>query len=331
MAFGSLVQADAVSARNQNTITNTLSSTPTENNLLVLVRGTGGSFVTRPTGYLTAYSFYDSTSDDYLVVYYKIAGASESTSLSSTSTSGTEDYGIFIEVEGPWDTSDLLDDNGAGTVGTSTTCDTGSLTTVNSDTYVLAAGWWRHGNGETPGTVMSVSDSFTLDGTYGYETLQFKTLCWAYRVLTSTATTSPDFTTTASLNTDRRFGLQVSFVKGAANVTVSPGNAPAVSSAVIGSVVKGNASVSPGSATGVATASIGAVLQSSANVIQPGSATAGASALIGDVIKGSMTIAPGAATAVATAHISSALAERPESISVYTRDTDLAISSLRFQ
>lgn len=104
----------------------TFDATPTENNLMVGTIGSNDGSFTNPSGWTTAIEVYNATDDDILRIFYKVAGASESSTVTCTAFAGNTKHLGISEWSGV-DTADPLD-------VTASTAVTPAVTTISSGT-----------------------------------------------------------------------------------------------------------------------------------------------------------------------------------------------------
>ena len=120
-----LVQSKAGGASSQ-TATATLDSTPTQGNLLIAVISwvTNGSIATAPAGWTEA-KFAGGATHGFLVIYYKVAGASEPTNPAWTAASTAVCHISLFEYSGltatPLDKVASAGPSFVSTIGTGTT------------------------------------------------------------------------------------------------------------------------------------------------------------------------------------------------------------------
>ena len=80
----------------------TLDSAPTEGNLLVAAHFTGAANSIGPSGWTEAFSLTDGGNADQGAIYYKVAGASESATVTCTASASDENMLQVTEIDGPW-------------------------------------------------------------------------------------------------------------------------------------------------------------------------------------------------------------------------------------
>jgi hypothetical protein len=123
-------------------------STPTQNNLLLLPVTSDG-IITTPTGW-TKVTYGVNYTDTHL--YYKIAGASEPTSVAIAINASTSLAACFLEYSGniasPLDKSAA--NVGSGTTGVSTWATGTTAATAQADELVIASWGWESATGQTP-------------------------------------------------------------------------------------------------------------------------------------------------------------------------------------
>ncbi|MHC4621703.1 MAG: hypothetical protein ACYTEQ_28510 [Planctomycetota bacterium] len=104
MAFGGVIQSD--SNYNASVENHRLTfSAITEGSLLVVCGFTGATVQTAMSGWSTAVALADGANNDDSGIYWKIAGASESTSVGADNGAADESNIICLEIEGPWESS----------------------------------------------------------------------------------------------------------------------------------------------------------------------------------------------------------------------------------
>lgn len=100
MAYATIVQQKAVIARD-TACTVTLDSTPTQGNLLVACVASRKGSQTTPSGWTVAVNSVDPNNVDSSTIFYKVAGASESPTVTFDDSSTTEWHiAAVFEVEG---------------------------------------------------------------------------------------------------------------------------------------------------------------------------------------------------------------------------------------
>jgi hypothetical protein len=150
ITFIQSANTQATVANNAN-LTLTLSTAPSQNDLIIVVFSNTGitnnlvTTTTPPTGFTEA----GANSGDDIYVAYKVAGASEGTSYAFTNTSGSsQSYSAYIVVyrNAVWDT--------IGAVGTGTTVTTPAITIAanNSLLFIYGRGTGASCNFTTPST-----------------------------------------------------------------------------------------------------------------------------------------------------------------------------------
>lgn len=110
MAWGDLVQYKTGTVPYDGTqtyISVTFDSAPTEGNLLVACHYSGNGYATQPSGWSVAFKLTQPVNDDDGGLYYKIAGSSESSTVTATVASANEHIMLIAEFEGPWVSSPL--------------------------------------------------------------------------------------------------------------------------------------------------------------------------------------------------------------------------------
>ena len=105
MAFGDILQTDSAAIPNTDTVSTvsvTLGEAITEGSLLLTFHFTGDANSIGPGTFSEAFALTNATETDEGALYYKIAGSSESTTITCTSDSDDEQYLLVLEVEGAW-------------------------------------------------------------------------------------------------------------------------------------------------------------------------------------------------------------------------------------
>lgn len=153
-AFARVQNKTATSAT--TSVTATFTQTPTVNNLMVATVYSGASnSVTAISGWTKA-----AGEDDSLVhsmsIFYKVAGASEASAVTATSTGAGSMHLIIIEYSYPGATAFTLDQTNKATSAAANSLSAGSITTTNANELIVAtlgiAG---------SGTVPTYTNSFT--------------------------------------------------------------------------------------------------------------------------------------------------------------------------
>jgi len=104
VAYGDIIQnKDGESY--DTSVTVTLDSTPTEGNLLVASHYTGAPDSSAPAGFSEAVAL--THVDDEGAIYYKVAGAGESTSITAGASTTKNNMLNVLEIEGPWNATPL--------------------------------------------------------------------------------------------------------------------------------------------------------------------------------------------------------------------------------
>ena len=146
MAFGDIIQRaelgeDIASA----TITKAFASTPVSGNLLVAIHMTGAtscdSCSSASGSYSSAFHWQNATDLDAARLWYRIAGASEATSVSAVASAVDEQGLLLLEIEGPWNAApvDQTTDPGRQALGGFTYgCGTTGTTTQANEVAVAA-------------------------------------------------------------------------------------------------------------------------------------------------------------------------------------------------
>jgi len=168
----------------------TFPATPTQDNLLVAIAGIRESeTISAPSGWSTA---INQTGSPGQAIFYKIAGASEPTTV-AVSTSGTTRKGLHIyEYSGVNTLDQVSSDTGTGTAVSS-----GSVTTTSADEAIIAG---LVINVEGSFNDASWTNSFTEENDFSNDGVAFliSTYAGADRILSTTGAYST--TVTASLS-----------------------------------------------------------------------------------------------------------------------------------
>lgn len=163
----------------------TMDSSITEGNLIIVFCETGDGTLTAPSGYSTAVDSNNTTESDRFAIFYKVAGASESTTITA-STSGSDEWAMHaFEYEGPWESSplDLGESEARDGSTTSYLCNPTGTTSQNDELAVVGA--------YTRNTASDDSDSWDSGYTLVASTQSAnKTLHGAVKVLTATGSVS---------------------------------------------------------------------------------------------------------------------------------------------
>ena len=160
MAFGGLIQSVVGKARDDSP-TATLPGAITEGNLLIVIYAVddGIDLSTLPDGFAEDVVLEDTVNG--LTILSKIAGASESTTISGTMAASDSWVWIIAEFEGPYESTQLdktvsLNDGSLDTdKSTGTTAET-----AQADELLVAA--WCTQDGDPPSENPAVTNSFTL-------------------------------------------------------------------------------------------------------------------------------------------------------------------------
>lgn len=223
MAFGDLVQSkngiEATPSPGATFITVTFDSAPTEGNLLVAFHYSGNGVVTEPSGWSVAFWLTQPVDDDEGGMFYKVAGSSESSSVTVTCAAVNEHVMTIAEFEGPWNASPFdVESHSAYTV-TSSPLSTGTTgTTAQADELLLYLATGRDDGAEPVGGGASWTGSPTQ---IALHECQNKWLHCSYKLLTATGTQESTWSTTNSYGTGHHVGI-AAFKKAAAGGPVVP-------------------------------------------------------------------------------------------------------------
>jgi hypothetical protein len=162
VAFGDVIQSKTgtTAQGGASTLAITYDSSPTDGNLLLAAATTRAASQTTPSGWSVAKSQDDGPNTDNLTVYYKIAGAAESSTVTfNDSTAGQVILATCQEIEGSFNASPLDATNGALASATQviSTGTTGTLS--QADEFIYAAAVLRENSNVNTGS--SVDSSFT--------------------------------------------------------------------------------------------------------------------------------------------------------------------------
>jgi hypothetical protein len=224
MAWGDLVQHKSsycgTGGQAETTITVTLDSTPTEGNLLVMTSYCGNGDLTAPSGWSVAHWLIQPVNDDGGGTFYKIAGASESTTITSPEAASANEHVFTVaEYEGPWDASPLdQETHNSYTIGnTPRTLTTGTLSQADNLIIGCAVGRLNANEpptygGNTDGDGANFSGGFSnVDGVWASS---FKFEHQDYKTVSATTAVSSEWDTVDSnYNGGNIEGLAV-FMKG---------------------------------------------------------------------------------------------------------------------
>ncbi len=151
-------QDDSASIRSNTSITATFATAPTEDNLLVAVLSTRATSATNPSGWTTAIDVVNSPNNDLLRIAYKVAGASESATVTFTLSAADQSaLGIF-EVSGTATSSPLDQTASTGRTLNTTSVSSGTTSTTTQADEILFVGYYMRELITSP----SLDNSFTL-------------------------------------------------------------------------------------------------------------------------------------------------------------------------
>ena len=156
MAFGDLIQEKANDGSGA-TLAVTLDSTPTEGNLLVCCHYSSKQTASGPSGWTTSVFIANDANSDDLNMTHKIAGASESTTVTVDNGSSGQAWMYVVEFEGPWDATPLDKTATDGPQTSDSTPTVGPTATTAQDDELLVA----FVGGEDISPAGSWTDSFT--------------------------------------------------------------------------------------------------------------------------------------------------------------------------
>jgi hypothetical protein len=154
---------------------------------------------TAPTGFTEAVSIEDTSNADDAIIYWKIAGAAESTTVTfNANDPGSDPACMLLEVQGSWESSpvDQTDTNTVASASTYTAGPTG--TTSQADEFAVAMFLMRSGGGAI---VTSAPSNSYINQTGDYNMAGSETaMGWliATKVLTATAAQSSAITVSTS-------------------------------------------------------------------------------------------------------------------------------------
>jgi len=159
MAFGGLIQSVVGKARDDSP-TATLPGAITEGNLLIVIYAVddGIDLSTLPTGFAEDVVLEDTVNG--LTILSKIAGASESTTISGTMAASDSWVWIIAEFEGPYESTQLDKTVSLNDGSLDTDKSTGTAETAQADELLIAA--WCTQDGDPPSENPAVTNSFTL-------------------------------------------------------------------------------------------------------------------------------------------------------------------------
>lgn len=177
------------SAANVASLSGTYSPAPTQGNLLVAVANSDATVTMTSTGWTQAIS---SVNDTGLYQWYKIAGASESATVTVTPSSAASTEIVIEEWNG--NTATPLDKTSSGSLVTGSTCPSGTTATLaQADEEGIAAFGWNSAN---------TADSYTNSYVEVAEIIGLGTLATRLAVtelaLASTAATTTTMTLSGS-------------------------------------------------------------------------------------------------------------------------------------
>jgi hypothetical protein len=139
--FGDIVQSGYYEHGNAPTAFVTLDNAITEGNLLLACHFTGASNSIAPSGFNTAVDLIDATANlDAGAIYYKVAGASESTTITCTISGGSDEQHLLVlEVRGPFDATPLDQTSKSAEPVTASSVSTGTTGTIaQADEFAIA-------------------------------------------------------------------------------------------------------------------------------------------------------------------------------------------------
>jgi hypothetical protein len=182
VAWADLVQSDNSNVNSDTSVSVTL-STIVEGNLIIVWHFTGDANSLGPSGYSEAVALTDSPNTDQGALYYKVATASESTTVTCTS-SGSNEHMIYVgEFEGPWNATPLDQVASNGPASGSDDVSSGTTAaTAQADELAVALFTAR----EDAALASSFTNSFVelFDGVK----TSWKTIAGASKVLSATGT-----------------------------------------------------------------------------------------------------------------------------------------------
>ncbi len=169
-----------------------LDAAPTQNNLVTVVFrvATAIANVTGPSGYTMATS--QDRASNSVSIWYKVAGAAESATITFTTAAGANGRIEAIEFSGNATSSPLDKINGATTASMVTSIQTGSTGTLSQADEVAVTGSLQGGaNGGTE----AIDSSFTA-----LDTASFNNIIAGYRIVAATTALNPTHSWVSSLD-----------------------------------------------------------------------------------------------------------------------------------
>ena len=204
MAFGDIIQrAELGEDIGSATITKAFASTPVSGNLLVAIHMTGAtscdSCSSASGSYSSAFHWQNGTDLDAARLWYRIAGASEATSVSAVASAADEQGLLLLEIEGPWNAApvDQTTDPGRQALGGLTYgCGT-TGTTTQANEVAIAVMYSR--SSANVDAAISFDNSFVHDNA-ACVVSTFKSITVGTKLLsaTGTVTTTCTFGTAAA-------------------------------------------------------------------------------------------------------------------------------------
>lgn len=104
-AFGDIVQSVAAKGSGTTTQDVIFPNTPAEDNLLLLLQTSAQPTLTPPTGFTEVVDIADGGNTDITAIHRKIAGSSESSTITMEHAANGSQIGRILEVFGPWETT----------------------------------------------------------------------------------------------------------------------------------------------------------------------------------------------------------------------------------
>ena len=199
MAFGDIIQRAEASNDNASSLTLAYGATPTPGNLLVAVQMTGATscdlVASGGNNWTSAIHWQNATELDAARLWWRIAAASEATSVVATPSATDENGLLLLEIEGPWESApvDQTTDPGRQALGGSTYSVGTSGTTTQANEVAVAAVYTRNAtNNGTSWTQTFVAHAgSTVSSTN-------KSISAATKLLTATGTVETTYTLTTA-------------------------------------------------------------------------------------------------------------------------------------
>jgi hypothetical protein len=216
VAFGDIVQSKTAVHASNTSVSITLDATPTEGNLLLACHFTGHAN-SEHASWSEAAALTDGGNSDQGAIYYHLAGAGESTTVTCTSASSDEHMLTVLEIEGPWNASPLDKSATAGPTDAGADSTTGTTaTTSQNDEVAIALVTGRCASGGAGSSWGSWTNSFSEQSDIA---TTHKRCATATLVLTSTQ--AVETTATFTVSGQAKMGGVATFKKqGAGGVSI---------------------------------------------------------------------------------------------------------------